>query len=158
MAEIIKSIDIDAPLEVVFDFVANPHNGLSFMANFTKFEPVGQPERGLGAKVEAVGTLKGLIYKTQLEIVEFEENSRIVSRSEYGVKSSTIWSFKARPEGGTEVTFVSDYTPPGAKLGLLLDKMLLKKEIEANTVQTLVNLKKVIEGKPNLRVADYAHW
>lgn len=158
MSEIIKSIDIDAPIDVVFNYVANPRNGLSFMVNFTKFEPLGEQERGLGAKVEASGVLKGISYNTVLEITEFEENSKIVSRSTVGVKSVTIWSFKARPEGGTEVTFTSDYTVPGSKLGLLVDKMLLKKDIEASTVQTLVNLKKVIEGKPNLRVADYAHW
>lgn len=158
MAEIIKCIDIDAPVEVVFDYVANPRNALNFMPNFTKFQPCGLPERGLGAKVEAAGSFLGMNFKTELEIVEFEQNKKLVSRSTQGVKSTSVWQFKPRPEGGTEVTFVSDYTLPGSKLGWLLDKMLMEKDVEKNTVQTLVNLKKVLEGKPNLRVANYATW
>ncbi len=158
MAEIIKSIDIDAPVETVFDYVSNPYNALSFMPNFTKFSPTGLPDRGLGAKVEAAGEFMGLSFKTQLEIVEFEENRKMVSRSTQGVKSMSIWQFKALPTGGTEVTFVSDYSLPGKMLGWMFDKLLMEKDVEKTTVQTLVNLKKVLEGKPNLRVAKYATW
>ena len=46
MAEIVKAIDIAVPVEVAFDFVANPHNGLKFMPNFTKFQPVGSRDHG----------------------------------------------------------------------------------------------------------------
>jgi uncharacterized membrane protein len=158
MAEILKTIEIDAPVDVVFDYVANPHNALTYMAQFTKFDPKGEPERGLGAKVEASGTFMGVTYKTELEITEYEENARLVSSSTDGVKSCSIWSFKPNEKGGTDVTFSSEYTLPGKKLGLLLDKMIMRKDIEQNIVQTLVNLKKVIEGKPNLRVVGYAQW
>lgn len=158
MAEIVKSIDIEAPVEVVFEYVANARNALNYMPNFTKFEPVGQPERGLGAKVEAAGHFLGMHFSTELEIVEFEENQKLVSRSTKGVKSTSTWQFKPLPNGGTEVTFVSDYQLPGRKLGWLLDKMLMEKDVEKNTVQTLVNLKKIMENKPNLRVANYATW
>ncbi len=158
MAEIVKSIDIDMPVEAVFEYVANPFNALTYMPNFTKFQPVGQPEKGLGAKVEAAGNFLGLQFKTELEIVEFDQNKRLVSRSTQGVKSYSIWQFKPLPNNRTEVTFISDYTLPGRMLGWMLDKMLLEKDVEKNTVQTLVNLKKVMEGKPNLRVAKYATW
>ena len=36
-------------------------------------------------------------------------------------------------------------------LGRLMDKLVMEKEIEKNTIQTLVNLKKILEGRPNLR-------
>ncbi len=158
MAEIVKCIDIDAPVEAIFEYVANPHNALTYMPNFTRFAPVGEPERGLGAKVEAAGQFLGMNFKTQLEIVEFEENKKLVSRSTQGVKSVSVWQFKPLPTGGTEVTFISDYSLPGKMLGWMLDKMLMEKDVEKNTVQTLVNLKKVLEGKPNLRVAKFATW
>ena len=158
MAEIIKCIDIDAPVEVVFDYVANPHNALSYMPNFTKFAPSGQPDRGLGAKVDAAGEFMGLQFKTQLEIVEFEPNKKLLSRSTQGVKSTSLWQFKPLPNGGTEVTFVSDYSLPGKMFGWMLDKLMMEKDVEKTTIQTLVNLKKVLEGKPNLRVAKYATW
>jgi uncharacterized membrane protein len=154
MAEIIKSIDIAVPVEVVFDYVTNPYNALTFMSNFSQFKPAGHPERGLGARVDAAGTFMGMQVKTQLEITEFVPNQRFVSRSISGVKSMSTWKFKPLPNGGTEVTFISDYSLPGAGLGRLFDKLLLEKDVEKNTIDTLVNLKKVLEGKPNLRVVS----
>ena len=154
MAEIVKAIDIAVPVEVAFDFVANPHNGLKFMPNFTKFQPVGLPDHGKGAKVEAAGTMFGVQYRTTLEIIEFVQNERFVSRSTEGVKSTSTWQFKSLPDGGTEVTFASDYSLPGGFLGRFMDKLVMEKEIERNTVQTLVNLKKILEGRPNLRAVQ----
>ncbi|MDB5078878.1 MAG: hypothetical protein JWP00_802 [Chloroflexi bacterium] len=154
MAEIIKSIDISAPVEVVFDFVANPQNGLKFMPNFTKFQPIGPIERGMGAKVEAAGTMFGMQHRTILEIIEYVPNKRFVSRSTEGVKSTSTWQFKPLPGDTTEVTFTSDYTLPGSFFGRFLDKLVMEKEIDKNTVQTLVNLKKILEGRPNLRAVQ----
>lgn len=154
MAGIVKAIDIAVPVEVAFDYVANPQNGLKFMPNFTKFQPVGPVEHGKGAQVEAAGTMFGVNYKTTLEIIEFVPNQKFVSRSTEGVKSTSTWLFKSNAEGGTEVTFASDYTLPGSFLGRLMDKLVMEKEIEKNTIQTLVNLKKVLEGRPNLRAVQ----
>ncbi|MEI6044070.1 MAG: SRPBCC family protein [Chloroflexota bacterium] len=158
MAEITKCIDINVPLEIVFDYVANPHNAIKYTPNFTKFEPVGSKERGLGAVVEAAGTFMGMGIKSTLEIVEFEENVKLVSRSIGGVKSTSKWYFKTLPQGGTQVTFISDYSLPGSKIGWLLDKMLVQKDVERTTIECLVNLKRLLEGKPNLRVATPAQW
>src|SRR6478609_5765968 len=102
MAGIVKAIDIAVPVEVAFDFVANPNNGLKFMPNFTKFQCVGPVDRGKGARVEAAGTMFGIQYKTTLEIVEFVLNQKFVSRSTEGVKSTSTWQFKPNADGGTE--------------------------------------------------------
>jgi hypothetical protein len=47
---------------------------------------------------------------------------------------------------------------PGKRLGWLLDKMLIEKDVEKTTIETLVNLKKIMEKKPNLRPVAPAHW
>jgi uncharacterized membrane protein len=154
MAEISKAIDIAVPVEVAFDFVTNPDNGLKFMPNFTKFQAVGPLNRGQGARVEAAGTMFGIQYRTILEITEFVPNRLFVSRSTEGIKSTSTWKFQPLPDGGTEVTFTSDYTLPGKALGRFLDKLLMEKEIEKNTINTLVNLKKILEGRPNLRAVQ----
>jgi uncharacterized membrane protein len=159
MAEITKCIDINAPLEIVFDYVSNPYNTIKYTPNFTKFEPVGSKERGLGAVVEATGIFMGMGIKTTLQIVEFEENVKLVSRSIGGVKSMSRWYFKPLPKGGTEVTFISDYSLPGSKLGWLLDRLLIQKDVERTTIESLLNLKKLLEGNnANLRVATPAQW
>jgi uncharacterized membrane protein len=158
MAEITKSIEIDLPVEVIFDYVSNPHNTVKYSPQFTKFEPVSSQERGLGAKVSASGNFMGITIKTTLEITEFEENKRFVSTSTDGVKSTSIWEFKPLEENKTEVVFTSDYTVPGKKLGWLLDKMMVSKDVEKTTIETLVNLKKILEKRPNLKAVHASKW
>jgi len=158
MAEISKSIDINAPVEDIFNFVTDPRNTIKYSPQFTKFEPVGPQEQGLGAKVEAAGNYMGVTVKTTLEVTEFEPNKRFVSRSTTGVKSTTIWEFREISPDKTEVKFTSDYSMPGRGLGWLLDKMLIEKDVEKTTIETLVNLKKIMEKKPNLRPVAPAHW
>lgn len=158
MAEITKSIEIDVPVGVVFDYVTNPHNTVKYSPQFTKFEPVTEQDRGLGAKVEAAGNFMGITIKTTLQVTEFEENKRFVSTSTEGVKSTSVWEFKPLEENKTEVVFTSDYIVPGKKLGWLLDKMMVSKDVEKTTIETLVNLKKILEKRPNLRVVSPSRW
>ncbi|MEI7556802.1 SRPBCC family protein [Candidatus Chlorohelix sp.] len=158
MAEISRSIDIDAPIDVVFDYVTNPNNTVKYSPQFTKFIPVSQLVQGLGAKVEAAGNYMGMTIKTILEVTEFERNKKFVSRSTHGVKSVSTWEFSVVGTGKTKVKFTSDYSLPGRALGWLLDKMLIEKDVEKTTVETLVNLKRILENKPNLRPAEPAHW
>jgi len=158
MAQITRCIDIDLPPQQVFDYVVDFRNSLKYMPNFTKFEAHGLVQRGLGAQAEAQGHFLGVNIKTVLEITEFEEGQRLVSRSTQGVKSISIWEFRALPTGGTEISFTSEYSMPGRMLGWMLDKMLVEKDVEKTLVQTLVNLKKVLEDKPNLRIASRSSW
>jgi uncharacterized membrane protein len=158
MAEISKAIDIEAPIQTVFDYVTNPRNTVSYSPQFTKFDAVSEPEVGLGAKVEAAGSYMGMTIKTTLEVTEFEQNKKFVSRSTKGVKSTSTWEFKEISPEKTEVRFTSDYSLPGRGIGWLLDKMLIEKDVEKTTIETLVNLKKNLEGKPNLRPVAPAHW
>lgn len=151
MSQIVKSIDIEVPPQQVFDYIADANNSLNYMVNFSRFQPVGPITRGLGAKVEAEGCFMGMNMKSLLEIVEFEEGKRLVSRSQQGIKSVSIWEIRPNVNGGSEVFFSSEYAMPGSFLGKLLDRILIEKDVEKMLVQTLVNLKKVLEGKPNLR-------
>jgi uncharacterized membrane protein len=158
MAEITKSIEIDLPVDVIFDYVTNPHNTVKYSPQFTKFEPLTEQIRGLGARVQASGNFMGITIKTTLEITEFEQNRRFVSTSTEGVKSTSIWEFKPLEDKKTEVIFTSDYTVPGKKLGWLLDKMMVAKDVEKTTIETLVNLKKILEKRPNLRAIPASKW
>lgn len=153
MANITKAIDVNVPVEVIFNFVANPRNSLKYIADFTKFEPVGEPEYGLGAKVLAAGTFMGVEYQARLEIVEFVPDQKFVTRSSGGVKGFSTWEFRALSENVTEVTFTSAYQLPGSVLGWMFDKLMVEKAVEKNTIQTLVNLKRIMENRPRLRAA-----
>lgn len=145
MARIRKSIEIEAPLEDIFSFVADYRNARHFLQSFSEFQAITKSQRGLGAKARASGKFWGLPVITVLEITEFELNKRIVSKSVSGIRSSSIWTFEPGRKG-TRVTFTAEYTVPGLMIGRLMEN-LIEKDVEENTRHTLINLKRLMEKR-----------
>jgi uncharacterized membrane protein len=137
------SILIDAPLEAVFDFVADPRNTVKYQREFSTFEPVGHPPRGLGMTVDARGKFKGLPVRAKLRIVEFVPNERIVSRSVAFLKSRAEWHFSVE-DGKTLVRFVAQYDWP-VPLPARAMSWLLENEIDAMAEDSLRRLKLLVE-------------
>lgn len=148
MAKVTLQVDIAAPVEEVFEFVADYRNALDYMAHFQSFRPVTRHTYGLGAEVLAAGRLHGVPIATRLRVVEFEKNRRLVSVSNHGLRSTSAWSFEPYG-GGTRVTFVADYALPRVPLAGKLLGGLLDEEIRAGTRRTLEKLKLVLERRQN---------
>jgi carbon monoxide dehydrogenase subunit G len=142
MGEVRSSIFVAVPVEEVFAFVADYRNSKRYLMGFTRFEPVGEKTYGLGARVLAAGQVRGMPVHTYLEIVEFEKNRKIVSRSSPSIIGMPTWLFQ--PEGsGTRVTFVSDFKLPIPVLGRMLQG--LQDEVARHVNESLRALKQVVE-------------
>lgn len=140
-----RSIEIAAPVEVVFEYVADFRNALRWMHNFSRFEPEpGTPPRGLGARVQATGTAFGIPVSTRLEVVEYVPNQRLASRTTGRVTSASTWTFEPLP-GGTRVTFTGSYELP-AILARMIGSGEIERELGQSTEQSLRNLKRNLES------------
>jgi uncharacterized protein YndB with AHSA1/START domain len=137
------SILIDAPVQRVFEFVADPRNTVRYQREFSHFEPIGTPRYGLGMTVDARGKFKGIPVRTKLRIVEFVPHERIVSRSVAFLKSRAEWHF-SEEEGKTLVRFVAHYDWP-LPLPRWSVGRILEHEIEAMTELSLRRLKQLVE-------------
>jgi uncharacterized protein YndB with AHSA1/START domain len=145
MPTIERSILVDAPVEEVFQFVADYRNTTRYQHQFSRFEPIGTITRGLGLTVDARGRFKGIPIHAKLRITEFVENERIVSESIEGLKSEAAWTFA--PEGDqTRVTFRGRYAWPIPILSGALRRTLMA-ELVAMTESSLRELKLLVERR-----------
>jgi carbon monoxide dehydrogenase subunit G len=143
MAHVEESTTIAAPIEDIFELVADHRRARSWLEGFDRFEHASGPERGIGARVRAEGRFLGLTVETELEIIEYEPPRRLVSVSKKGVRSHTSWIMQPT-ETGTLVSFVGDYSLP---FGLrLLGDRALGQLVSDQTRRSLVNLKRHFEG------------
>ncbi|MGQ9674134.1 MAG: SRPBCC family protein [Chloroflexota bacterium] len=145
MRKIRESIEIAAPVESVFEFVADFRNSLRWMHGFDRFEALTNRTRGHGARARVTGRLGGIPLTTELEIVEFVPNRRLVSASSSGVKSISAWLFEPT-EQGTRVSFVAEYEIPRGAIGHILNRLWLRRELADHTWRSLKNLKRVMEA------------
>lgn len=149
MLRIRESIEVGAPVETVFEFVADFRNALQWMHGFHRFEPLTKQTSGKGAKVRAAGRLGGFPVATELEIVEFVPNRRLVSVSDSGLRSNSAWLFEPIAQG-TRVSFVASYEVPRGIIGRVLSTVWLHRQLVDYTWKSLRNLKRIMEA-PHLQ-------
>lgn len=145
MRKVVESTEIRAPVDAVFEFVADFKNALKWMHGFHKFEPLTNTSRGQGAKVKAAGRLSGIPVTTVLEITEFVPNEKLVSVSNSGLKSVSAWLFEPT-EQGTRVSFVGYYEPPCGALGSIASTVWLHRQLAEHAWKSLKNLKRNLEA------------
>jgi uncharacterized membrane protein len=151
MQRIAHFILIDAPVERVFDFVADYHNVPRMQTQFKSVRLLSAQERGPGAQIEAVGSFRGMPLTAQMTIVGFEEPHVLVSDSTGGVRSRTTWRFDAQPGATpdapprTRAAVIIEYeiTIPG----LSLLGGLVHRDVDNMTMDSLRRLKILVEGE-----------
>lgn len=143
MAKIEKSIYIEAAVEKVFAFMAEPSNLPQIWPSLMEVRNV-QPLPNGGYTYDWTYKLAGVRVEGHAEWVEFVKNQRVVDRNESGIPSTFVWTYKGE-NNGTRVNLSVDYTLSGAVLSRVAEPIVHKmNEHEADVV--LANLKARMEG------------
>lgn len=141
-------VEIKAPLEKVFAFIAD-------QTNFEKTAPEGTETRiekisggpvGSGTITRFSGVIGGRKVEAEGEIVKFEENHKFEFRQIKGglKKWEGSYEFDAT-EKGTRVTVTVDYELPYSVLGKIMDWLKVGKEIEGYYRANIEKAKEILE-------------
>jgi uncharacterized membrane protein len=143
MATFSKSITINAPIEKVFKYSAEPSNLPEIWPSMIEAKVIERLPNG-GNKAQFVYKMAGMRFEGISEDTEFIPNQRVVSKTEEVVESEMIWEYQSEGEA-TKVTFSVEYTVPIPLLGKLAEAFIVKQnENEAETL--LANLKARMEA------------
>ena len=142
MANVEKSITINAPAEKVFDYLNDPLAQLEWVPSIMEVKDVSGS--GVGQHFKWKYKMAGILLEGETTVTEHIPNERIVTQSKGGAIST--WTFNLQPhDGGTVVRLTIDYTIPVPVLGKLAEKIVLKRnEREADLAMT--NIKEKMEG------------
>ena len=140
-----KTINIDAPVERVFEFWSNPHNFPRFMTNVREVRDLGN-----GRSQWTVAGPAGLPVKWNAVVTDLIPNKIIAWKSEEGspIANAGIVRFDPNNGAGTRVTIRMSYNPPAGAIGHAFAKVFgadPKREMD----QDLLRMKTMIEtGRP----------
>ena len=141
MAYIEERAEVAAPIGVVFDLISDYRRALTWMDGFTRFDLLPGPERGVGARVLAAGSILGFTITTELEVVEFERPYRFVSQSTRPIRSETTWSLGASDQG-TWIRYSGTYDLPLAMR--LVGEGAITQIVTAQIRRSLENLQRLL--------------
>ena len=142
MTKTVKTINIKAPVEKVFDYISEPTNLPEIWPSLVEIKDVQKLPSG-GTRNRWVYKMAGILLEGTSEDTECVPNQRLVSKTKGGVESTQTWMFQ--PEaGGTKVTLEVEYTVPIPVLGKLAEAIIVKmNEHEGELI--LTNLKARME-------------
>jgi uncharacterized membrane protein len=142
MAEIHKSVSIDAPAERVFDLIDDPGAISSYTPNVERVEDVRQSEQRIGDTFRVIYKAVGVTFEERFTITEYERPTRLASRFENGMKGTFV--YQVTPEGEqTTLSVDVHYDLPGGALGKAVDALLLERTNEKTIEKQLDNLQQL---------------
>jgi carbon monoxide dehydrogenase subunit G len=143
MVELKKHIEINAPVEKVFDFMEEPENLPEIWPSLQEVTNVKKMPDG-GQTYDWTYKMAGIKFKGSSKTTEFVNNERSVVVNEEGIPSTFTWEYHPHGEG-TSLDVRIEYEIPVPVLGKLAEKVIIKmNDNETNTL--LSNLKAVMEA------------
>lgn len=108
------------PQRDVFEWVADHRNAPLVLEGVTRWEPLGERTRGVGARFDVEMQVLGFPLSTELVLDVWDEPRSIEWSSESGlVEQWGGWELETW-EDGTRVTLTIAYRPPGGAAGSLI--------------------------------------
>lgn len=125
---------INAPIDVVFDTVANISQFSQAIPHIVKVEILSDVQSGVGTRFRETRLMKGKEATTELEVTEYVENERVrIVADSHGTVWDTLFTVEAQ-DGATLLTMRMD-----ARAYKLLPKLInpfvagsIKKAIESD--------------------------
>jgi uncharacterized membrane protein len=146
MGQVTTSTTIDAPIQVVFDYVADYRNAVGYSRDLKKWDPVTDVTDDVGAQFDASLQLGPKAFDSRVEIDSRVAPEQFGWHTISGFQHAGRYRFTSAGQSRTEVTFAFDYTLPGGMAGRLLARTtepLLKASLASN----LKTLKQQVEAQ-----------
>ncbi len=143
MVKISREITIQAALNRVFDFLAEPENLPEIWANLVEVKNIKRPKVGNHIQYDWTYKMSGMRFDGRSEIADFALYERLTSQGLKGPSSTITWKFD-KQNSETRVSFEIEYEIPSALLQKVNEKIILQ-ENEHDVDAMLENLKSHVE-------------
>jgi len=138
MAKIIKTININAPADKIFDYVDDSTNLPEIWPSMVEIKDVKEDK-----SFTWVYKMAGMHFEGSSDLIESIAGKRHVTKSTRGIPSTFVWTYQPE-QAGTKLTLECEYTIPVPLLGKLAESFIVKmNEREAEAM--LANLKTRME-------------
>jgi uncharacterized membrane protein len=140
-----QKVTIDAPRNLVWDYVTEPANYPVFMEGLTRWEVEGERHAGLGARYRMLIRVGAAEVGGLIEIVEWQPERDMAWSSITGVDQRGRWRLREFSDGRTRVTFRFAYGVAGGGIAGLIAERVAARSLRHRFRQSLANIKRAVE-------------
>lgn len=108
------STDVDASREAVWAVISDPAQMLHVIESITRWEPVSEPDRGLGARYRMLMRVGSTEIGGLVEMVEWRAPAELAWNAVTGIDQRGRLRLRERPDGRTRVELRLAYATTGA--------------------------------------------
>ena len=140
-----EKIEVSAPIDRVWEAVADPERVLSFMSGVTRWEVDGDRMTGLGARYRVLFRVGAAEIGGLIEVVESDEPCELAWTSVLGTDQRGRWRLRELPGGRTSVELRMAYGVAGSGIWGWLAERLASPTVSGHLRRSLRQLKRLIE-------------
>ncbi len=142
---ITSSIDIAAPREAVWAWIADPGRYLDFMTGMTRWDVESEQRSGVGARYRTLMRVRAAEVGGLMEVVEFQPPGDLAWTSVTGVEQRGRWRLRERDPGRTHVELRLSYHVAGRQPAGWLVQRVAAVTIRSNLRASVRRLKRQVE-------------
>lgn len=142
MAKVKKSIGISAPVEKVFNYLADQKSQPDWIPSMVEVWDTSEP--AVGSKFKWKYKMAGVLLEGETTVTELVTNKRLRTLSSGAVASDWLFLLEAR-DGKTELELTIEYSIPVPVLGKVAEKIMLKRN-EREADLAIENIKEIMEN------------
>jgi carbon monoxide dehydrogenase subunit G len=140
-----RSIEIRAPLEEVWDYLADPDKYCDFVAGLIRWDVISDQPNGLGARYKMLIRVGAANAGGIIEIVEWRPPTDMALHSVTGADQRFRWRLRPGSGGRTKAELRWAYGVAGSGLGGLIAERVAARQLRRDLKTSMVTLKREIE-------------
>jgi carbon monoxide dehydrogenase subunit G len=141
---IAEHVDVLASPAIAWEQVSDPARVLDFFAGVTRWECVGGPRTGLGARYRMLMRVGSAEVGGLIEVVEFAPERDLAWNSVTGIDQRGRWRIRPASDGLTRVELRIQFAAPGGLSGFVSERFAVP-IVRGNVRRTLSQLKRAVE-------------
>ena len=147
MSEVIVSLDIDAPIDEVWDVSLAPERTKEWVTIVREVGPYDSGPLREGYKMEQKLCIRGVSFKVKWKLAEIDAPRLIrwEGKGPAGSKAVVENRLSEKPGGGTHFEYRNEFKAPFGPLGAVASKALVGGVPESEANASLQNLKQLLE-------------
>ncbi len=139
------TMQVAAPMELVWSIVSDPERTLDFMYGVTRWEVASETPRGEGARYHMLFRIGSAEVGGLIEIVEFAEPCEFAWTSVTGVDQRGRWRLREAGGGRTKVEFRLAYGVAGSGLWGWVAERIAAPIVGGHVRRSLDQLRRLVE-------------